>query len=335
MLTSRQVNPVLGRELRERMRGGRAAFVITAYLGLLTAVFVVVYRAQAEGGTTAVGPLAATEVARLGRGIFEWVLFFMLLLVLFLVPGLTASAIAGERERQTLIPMQLTLLRPRSIVLGKIMASLAFLTLLIVATMPLLAIAYLIGGIAIGQMLGALGIVMVTGLVLACISLACSAFCRRVQGATVTAYGVVLVMVIGSFLVYAVAGLLNKNDLEEPDPPRAILVVNPIALAADLTGSSAGDETFGTSSPLQPVREMLHPEVESSVGRPVFEGDVVAIGPNGVPIDASEPEDLGAAAGEDDDSSFWLQSLAVLGTIAVLCAVAASRRIRLPAEVER
>ena len=112
-----RVNPVLQRELRERMRGPRAMVMVTAYLGLLVGIFYYVYHAQAGGKTGLTVAIAPTEVAQIGRGIFEWVLFFMMLLVLFLVPGLTSGAIAGERERQTLIPMQVTMLKPRSIVL--------------------------------------------------------------------------------------------------------------------------------------------------------------------------------------------------------------------------
>ena len=91
------------------------------------------------------------EFAAVGRSIFEWLVFFMLLLVLFLVPGLTSGAIAGERERQTLVPLQVTLLRPWQIVVGKLGASFAFLALLVVATAPLLVVAYLIGGVTIAD----------------------------------------------------------------------------------------------------------------------------------------------------------------------------------------
>ena len=54
-------------------------------------------------------------------------MLMMVVLVLFFVPGLAAGAIAGERERQTLATLQVTLLRPRSILVGKIAAALAYL----------------------------------------------------------------------------------------------------------------------------------------------------------------------------------------------------------------
>ena len=109
-----RINPVLEREVRERMRGTRSVVVLTIYLVLLIGIFFLVYSAL-TGSSSGSSTVAPTEVARLGRSIFEYVLFFMLLLVIFLVPGFTSAAVAGERERQTLIPMQITLLRPRDL----------------------------------------------------------------------------------------------------------------------------------------------------------------------------------------------------------------------------
>jgi ABC-type transport system involved in multi-copper enzyme maturation permease subunit len=260
------VNPVLQRELRERMRGQRAMYILTAYLALLVGIFYFVYHAQAGTRTGLDIVVAPTEVAQIGRGIYEWVLFFMMLLVLFLVPGLTSGAIAGERERQTLIPMQVTLLKPRSIVLGKISASLAFLFLLIVAALPLFSLSYLIGGISLTQALEGLAIVVVTGIVYACITVGCSALVKRVQTATVLAYGVVLVTVMGTFLVYTAAGLVDGTPTlsatsTSKHPPAVILVTNPLALTAAVIARDPDTKDTGAraNSPFEPIRRIVEP----------------------------------------------------------------------------
>ena len=87
------MNPVLSRELRERMRTGRAFVVIGVFLLMLTLTAYLVYQ-----GANTTGQIE-TDLARqtrLGRDLYEWVLFVMLALVLFFVPGLTAGDIAGE-----------------------------------------------------------------------------------------------------------------------------------------------------------------------------------------------------------------------------------------------
>lgn len=190
---SLRLNPVLERELRERPRTLGSVVMLTIYLAMLVGVFVLVYLvAKYSTGNQAV---TATLTARLGRELFEWVLFVMLLLVLFLVPGYTAAAITGERERQTLIPMQLTLLSPARIVSGKVYASIAYLAMLVVATMPILALAYMIGGVSLWQIVRGIGAVLLVGFVAATVAVACSCLVRRVASATVLAYAFGLLII--------------------------------------------------------------------------------------------------------------------------------------------
>ena len=139
MITTR-LNPVLARELRERARGRRTFIILTVALAVLASILDLVYTATRPANTiNGVFDLNALDSARSGRQIFDTMLLLILLLVCFLVPGLTAGAITGERERQTLVPLQVTLLKPRSIVLGKVASSLAFVILMLIATAPLLA----------------------------------------------------------------------------------------------------------------------------------------------------------------------------------------------------
>ena len=113
------VNPVLGREVKERFRGVRGWVMLTAYLVLLAGVLFVGYQAAAGANDDPFAGVDATQIAQAGRSIFEVLVIFMLLLVLFLVPAMTSGAIAGERERQTLVPLQVTLVRPLSIIVGQ------------------------------------------------------------------------------------------------------------------------------------------------------------------------------------------------------------------------
>lgn len=344
------VNPVLARELRERTRGARASVILTVYLALLSGILYLVYYAGTDNQSQFGSPLAATEVAAVGRGIFEWILFFMFLLVIFLVPGLTSGAISGERERQTLVPLQVTLLRPRAIVIGKVLASVAYLLLLVAATAPLLTISYLIGGVTMASVLAALGAVIATGMILAAITVACSAVFRRTQTATVMAYALALVMVLGTFLAYAVAGVAQERQstdfgfTEQERPPESLLLLNPLVMAADLIGSSSNDMFgIGADSPFDPLHEIVNP-VEINFDQfgggdfgPVF-GPVVTIGPGGAGfeevgpggfVEVQQPDD------PDDGVAFWVRSLALLTFLAALSLVVATRRVRTPARTER
>ncbi len=326
------VNPVLRRELVERMRNGRTAVVLTVYLVLLSGILYLVYRVIRDTPTDP-WESAASQVAGAGRGIFEWLVFFMVLLVLFLVPGVSSGAIAGERERQTLVPLQVTLLRPTSILLGKVAASTAFLLLLLVATTPLLAVSYLIGGVTIGQVLSAVAIVAFIGLALAAVSAGISACVRRVQAATVLAYGFTLLLVVGTLLVFAAASLVDTSrGTDEANAPSWILAPNPLAAVADVIEEDRGFEGLNTTSPFDGLIRLIDAEDPDAGG-----DRMEAVGPDGGVVVFTVDENGNEIPLDDggDGIGFLWRSVALLGVMAVVGIVIGARRLRAPAAAER
>jgi ABC-2 type transport system permease protein len=300
------VNPVLRREMVERMRGGRAFVILTAYLALLSLVLYGAY----EVGRGTDDPM---QTAQVGRGIFGWLLFFMLLLVLFLVPAQAASAIAGERERQTLVPLQVTLLSPQQILLGKIYAAVAFLLLLVVATMPLLSVSYLVGGVTMGEVLGGVAVVLFVGLAVGCMCAAISVFARRVQAATVMSYGLVLLLTLGTFAVWgAYSKVDGSRGVDSADPPSWLLLPNPLATVAGVVGNGRDANGGSNDSPFDGVEDLIVPESFNQVtGEPT--GD--------------------AASGPP--ASFLWGSIGLLAALAALAVGLGARRLRTPALTER
>jgi ABC-type transport system involved in multi-copper enzyme maturation permease subunit len=249
------VNPVLARELRQRMRGPRAFIVLTIYLGLLSVIVWAMYEGVSRTSSSFNGP-NVEQIAGLGRSVFQTLLFCVLALVCFIVPGLTAGAIAGERERQTLVPLQVTMLRSRSILFGKLIASLAFVALLIVATLPLAGITFLLGGVEPGEVLKGTAMVSVVALVLACLSLFCSTFMRRTQGATVMSYGVVFALVLGTFVVFAIQAVFTSTEAATRN--QMVLQVNPFMAVADVLDDQEDILSGGSGfSPFTPMQALL------------------------------------------------------------------------------
>lgn len=247
-------NPVLRREMDERAASGRAAAAVTLWLLLLCGLASLVYWGySADGGADAV----TSDSARIGSEIFEWTLFGMMGLVLFLVPAFTASSVAGERTRQTLIPVQMTALGPFSIVLGKSLAAIAFTVLLIVAAAPILALAFFIGGVGLIDVVAGLAIIVLTAVVLGCIGIMFSALFKRVQAATVMTYGLVLAISVGTFVLLGVVALVQAitGDPFGPTdaPPKELLFTNPFVALADATDSGV---EFG-ANPLSGLRSLI------------------------------------------------------------------------------
>jgi ABC-type transport system involved in multi-copper enzyme maturation permease subunit len=353
-LTERKpLNPVLARELRIRLRGRQAWILLTLYLLLLAFTLFLVYQAESGslGGNDPFSIPSATRFASVGRSVFEALMMIMLLLVLFLVPGFTSGALAGERERQTLVPLQVTLMRPWQIVVGKLAASFAFLALLVVATAPFLAVAYLIGGVTAGAVLRGVGVVLFTGLTLAGITVCCSALFKRVQIATVVAYAATLFLVLGTVLLWAAAGVVDSSRGDDAaDPPVAFLALNPLFLTADVLAEADLGFRNGTSSPFEPLEDVL-------TDSPDFGGGGVIIDDFGGPVPGPGGGFIGVAraagggfddepigfdefgnpifGGADDDFPFWALSMIALYSVAVLATLVAIRRLRTPAQVER
>jgi len=251
---ARPMNPVLMRELKERLRTRRATIVITVYLAVLAAIVSLVY-VSVSAATDSAASLSAT----LGRSLFELLLFCAIALVCFIVPGLTADAVTGERERQTLVPLQVTLLPPRSILLGKLAASVAFVSLLVVATMPLLGVSFLLGGVSAGALVRGVLAVLAIAVILATFALGCSSIARRTQGATVLAYAVTAFLIVGTPLVYGGQAAFAARDGDAGEPPGlAVLVLNPFLATADAVGEGAPeDDPDRFVSPFSSIRRFI------------------------------------------------------------------------------
>ena len=235
-------SPLLTRELKNRTATPRIAVAMVVWLGLLSVVFVLTYQAYSGFDGFDVG-----RVAESGRSVFEWLLSAMLFIVLFLVPATTAGAIAGERERQTLLPLQVSMMSPLSIVLGKLSAAVAFTVLLIFMTTPLLALTYLIGGVTVLDLAKGIAMVLLTSIMVGAVGVACSALTKRVQVATVLAYGFVVFITIGTSVLFGAAAVIDDSrGFDQVNPPKELVALNPFFATADVfdsIGRFTGDDT--------------------------------------------------------------------------------------------
>ncbi|MCL6449494.1 MAG: ABC transporter permease [Armatimonadetes bacterium] len=186
-----EINPVLLKELRQRFRTGKTAWLLALYL-LVSGAFVLGFMYLNWRGSPGIYQPDRS------RTLFIMLSVTQLVLLGFVVPGLTAGVISGERERQTLNVLLTTRLTPRQIVWSKLVSSCAFVVLLVMATLPLYSLVFMSGGIAPGQVLGVFGFYLVTMFLFGCIGVCCSAFFKRTGVSTVTAYGLAFALAAGT-----------------------------------------------------------------------------------------------------------------------------------------
>lgn len=234
------LNPILARELRARSRRIGTTVSLTLFLIIMTGVGLIVWATTETVSSFSSDPVDAATV---GTNLFEWTVIAMIFVMCFIIPGFTGSAISGERDRQTLVPMQVSMLSPREIVFGKLQSSLAYTAFLLVACLPLFAISYVVGGVTVVQLiLGALALAAIA-IVLGSMSILASTLMRRTGPATVLSYAFMLVILAGLPLAAALlAAVSSVDDLE------VLVYPNPIVFAGSML--DAGTSYTGGSSPL-------------------------------------------------------------------------------------
>jgi ABC-type transport system involved in multi-copper enzyme maturation permease subunit len=310
------LNPVLDRELRQRSRSVRSVLILSLFLGLLIAVMYLAYKGSEATAQFSGDPITALTL-RTGRTMFEWVLAAELIILLFIIPGISAGSVAGERDRQTLIPLQVTLIGPVQIFFGKVLASSSFLLLLLVGSAPVVAVPYLVGGISLTQVLLSLLSLAVVGFLMAVIGVGCSSFFRRTQTATLAAYAVVLALVFGTVILLVVSAVIDQSrGSDSVEPVLTPLYANPFLTVADAAGDIGSARAGG---PFSPIKQIF---IESQVGsQVVVEGDFAFDERTGEPVEL--PSGVNGLP-------LWARSLLAQTGIASVFAVIGIRRLRAP-----
>lgn len=176
------MNPVLKRELVVRWRG-HAVWLLFAAIALLALVVWTTYSNQVARQEWSDSGIV--QMPRIGRQLFQMLAVFQVLGWVLLAPALTSTAISGERERGLLDALRLSRLSSARIVWGKLGGALFFVLQIAMGVLPLIAICFLMGGVAPAEFVLAAWLQLVTAVCGLCIGLYFSAINRRSSGAIV------------------------------------------------------------------------------------------------------------------------------------------------------
>jgi hypothetical protein len=185
----------------------------------------------------------------MGHLLFSGILVLETLLVLVLAPAFTAGAISSEREHQTLDLLVTTPLSTLGVVVGKLVSALAWVLMLIVASVPLMSLVFVFGSVGPEDVIRAYALLFALAFGMGSVGLFLSALLRRTQAATVLASIVVLVLALGTIPVHALWSMLGTTatrdvsgltTIRQPNRgPEALLWLNPLVGAADLICTTA------------------------------------------------------------------------------------------------
>jgi ABC-type transport system involved in multi-copper enzyme maturation permease subunit len=335
---------IMTKELRSRFRGKRAFIVLTVYLGLLALIAWGVYAIMSTSSRGSFGG-AATASSAIGQTIFGVLSGFEMLLICFIAPGFTAGAISLEREKQTLDLLVSTPMRPGAIVVGKLLAALTFILLMITAAIPLNTIVFLYGGVTVGDLVRQQIVLLVAAVGLGTVGLFFSALIRRTQAATVLTYCAMLAFSVGTVLLFFFWSAMLQRDafenniMEQRRAPEQLVYLNPAVAMFDViagTGGVASGISDGLNQ-FRPPQDIQGGAFAPQPGRAVVcNGNVCFDQATGQPCapDGSCPIPPAAPLPADQDSSgpgyFWPR-FAISWSVLSLLLTLLSMRMVVPA----
>ncbi len=257
------MNPVLARESRQRFRGRWSWLVITGWVmvvGLLTYLFYFVGRNLSIDFFSTRGPLSGLHQA--GQWVFDGMTLVLITAVAFMVPGLTALSVVGERQRQTLHLLQITQITPLGIVVGKLFSSIGYFLVLILAVTPLLGLPLAFGAVGLVEVLVVLAMLLLVVTMQASVSIWVSSWAKSNRGAVALSYVLAVAIFFGSFVLMGVEALVIRTDIEDNGRELVSTWVNPYVAMADAVSFPYDDLTglfdgFEIPTPMDPFQALV------------------------------------------------------------------------------
>lgn len=187
-------DPVLDRELRSWMRGGRSRWMTGSYAVTMSLAVLALYGWLGLQYDTVDLRLAVPAMA---QDLWTWGCMLQAFLLPFFVPAFTAGAVTREREQEMLELLLLSRLSALQICVGKLRAGVSHGLLLLAVSVPPLSLSFVLGSVTPPQVLHGLTVLSTCVLFSGALGLFASCVAPRTIAATAWSYLVLGVLSIG------------------------------------------------------------------------------------------------------------------------------------------
>lgn len=207
------LSPVLVKELKLRFRSFKSFSGLIFYL-LVLVIFV-------TGSLLMATQFSVSGFFRPSDSFDMFVVLsvIQMALVMFITPGLTAGAISTERERQTLNILLTTTQTSTQIIIGKLLSSVAFLILMLIAGLPLYSLVFLFGGVAPWQFIMMFLLYLVTLITIGSIGIMFSTITKRTIVSIIATYGTMIFLgVITAFFFFIGVAMEERAIIQSTQP---------------------------------------------------------------------------------------------------------------------
>lgn len=198
--------PLFSKELIEQSNR-RRTFVIRVVYAVLTYLFLLFILWERMGSWN------TNSLALMGRGrdLFEMIVGLQFFAIYAFLPGLACSVLTAEKERDTLAMLLLTKLGAWTILIEKLLSRLMPMGFLLLLSLPLLAVAYSLGGVEPWMIVYAVWVLLLTGLQVGALALFCSAWFRTTAGAFVGTYVLGFGLIMGPIFMILLLYELGRH----------------------------------------------------------------------------------------------------------------------------
>ncbi|MCE9611369.1 MAG: ABC transporter permease [Chthoniobacter sp.] len=235
--------PLLAKELTEAAARRRTYVLRVVYGVLLFAVFAMISPRWLWRGS-----MDPFSVMGQGRWMFSSLLALQFIGIALFLPAMMCGRIAEEKERDSLVLLFLTDLRPWSIVLQKYLGGLVPMLSFLLLAMPLTAVAYAFGGVTTEALGTGLYALLLACLQVGALALMCSAWCRTTVAALVSTYLLAVAFYLGPICLFALFRIVVFQNLG-PSPDDFIFSHVPVMLL-EKSGLTPGEVLLRSTSVL-------------------------------------------------------------------------------------
>lgn len=204
-----RLNPVYKKELKMMARSVQLPVLSVIFNMVLSVVAVIVLycigRISRNNGTAPYGYMMR---------LYMLLLTLEVCLLCLFVPSAAGGSIAGERERQTLDILLASKMTVPGIIIGKMMSCISLAILLVMSSLPVLAIVLMYGGISPMDIYESIVYVGFLILMIGCIGVFCSCRFKKTTFASIASYGILIFMTAGTGMLVLLLSLAFRlgND---------------------------------------------------------------------------------------------------------------------------
>lgn len=216
-----RINPMVKKDIKVQARSMRCCWEIFVYEAIMAVVFFFAMFLFSQQMTYSSANIYSSIV-----WLYPALAVTQIFILGVVVPVRTASAISGEKERQTFDIMMTTSMTGFSIIMGKVLTAMIQSMFYVVAGLPIVALAFVIGGLSWGNLFWFLAVSLLVSFVSASIGILCSSICKKTISAIILSYGIYVLLFIGSFLPYLVTSVVRMSG-GVPEKSCWVLLVNP------------------------------------------------------------------------------------------------------------